>query len=206
MPCNISLGKDEEISSLYRKKDNSQKYNELIVSGNDISSELTINIPDGYILNRTETSDKTFIIALLSKHTESVVYYISCTMLSDINLPNEPVTQVALWRTSNPQHKNATHDIATNVFNDYLLVKYNITASDANHTTEGRDFWVRQTAIAIEKSNHVYRYDQMNSVLDEITDHEVIATDNDTNWIWGNEPRYATILLIISKHEIKLNK
>lgn len=171
----------------------------------DISSKISKSIPDGYkLVKSTDPTD--FIIALLSLNTCRVVYYIECSHLNDINFTTLPITQVALWRTGDYTHYKATHEIASSVFNDYLLTEYMIAASDSNHTTEGKDFWVRQTSIALCNNKHVYRYDEMHTTLDEITDHEIIATDADRNWIWGDTPEYNSILLIISNSPCKLNK
>lgn len=194
---------DLDFNFLNKTTENKSKYRELAsAESSDIACQAKIILPPTYHFVRVDTDEHNFQLALLSDTTEEVVYYIKCIIFDDIHLNAKPVTQVLLWRTSVLSHRKITLGIAEDIFQNYLLDKYNIIASDSCQTREGRDFWVRQLGYAMALGEHVYRFNRLTCELKEILDHEVIR-DNSAD-LWGNAPEYENILALISKDPLPI--
>jgi hypothetical protein len=156
--------------------------------------------PPGYELIRTPDTSTGFKVALLCHTTEEVTYLIDCTILPDVHLNEKPVTQVLLWKSLIVQHDSVLRGLATKIFQDYLLDQYNIVASDGQHTTEGRTFWVRQIGLALYNNLYAYRYDRTHDKLTPILDpQEVIENKAD---LWGDDAQYQNILALISRNKL----
>lgn len=169
-------------------------------SKKDISKEAQVFFPPSYSLVRLDIDETHFQIALVCDADQSVVYFIKALIWSDIFLNGKPVTQTLIWRTNNVIHKRVTSGVTEDIFFNYLIQYYNIIASDANHTIEGRNFWIRQMGMALLKGLYVYRYDLLESSLVQVLDHSVVR--NNSIDMWGDTQEYETILAVISKLEL----
>ena len=169
-------------------------------SKKDISKEALVFVPPSYSLVRLDIDETHFEVALICDADQSLVYYIKALVWSDIFLKGKPVTQTLIWRTNNVIHKRVTSGVTEDIFFNYLIEYYNIVASDANHTTEGRNFWIRQMGAALLRELYVYRYDLLESSLVRVLDHAIVR--NNSIDMWGDAQRYENILAVISKCEL----
>ncbi len=205
MPRNYTnQGKiDKEIGWLNNVTKNRNKYDEINSANlSNITGQAKLNLPPGYRLVYRALDNLHFQIALLCDTSKEIVYLIKCEIWEDIYLNAKPVTQVLLWRTSVVSHRLVTSGIPEKIFSDYLLEQYNIIASDNHHTTEGRDFWVRQLGYALASGEeYVYRFDRISCELTQLIDHATIR-DNSCD-LWGDGSEYESILAIISKDKLK---
>lgn len=171
-------------------------------STQDISQAALVFVPPSYRLVRLDIDETHFEIALICEADQSIAYYIKALIWLDILLNGKPVTQTLIWRTNNVAHQRVTSGMSEDVFFNYLVKIYNIVASDANHTMEGKNFWVRQMGMALFRGLYVYRYDLLESSLIRVLDHAIIR--NNSIDLWGDAPKYEMILAVISQNELPL--
>lgn len=194
---------DGEFKHLTNTSKNNQTYRALVYAEHtDVSRNAKLNLPAGIRLIKVVEHDQLFYIAMVSDAAEAVIYYIKCQTVSDVCLTSDPVTQVLLWRTQNIDYQQVTSGLADKVFLNILLKEFNIAASDANQTTQGRDFWVRMLGTVMREGYSVYRYDSWASECTyvQLKDHADIR-DNSVD-LWGDGEEYEHILALITKDPI----
>ena len=170
----------------------------------DIAKQALVVLPPSYRLLRLDIDETHFEIALICDADQSLVYYVRAVIWPDVMLEGKPVTQTLVWRTNDVAHKRVTSGVTEDVFFNYLVEQYNIVASDANHTTEGKNFWIRQLGMAMFRGLFVYRYDLLESNLTRVLDHAVVR--NNSIDLWGDAPKYEYILAVIAKSELPLSR
>jgi hypothetical protein len=109
------------------------------------------------------------------------------------------VCQTSLWREKDYVPAIA---IASYVFFQQLLPKYNAILSDKSQSVDGKTFWIRRCGEAIRQGLHVYLVDMRDKVVQELSslsvrDKKLIAR------IWSStDKEYQHIRLLISKDSI----
>lgn len=162
-----------KINSLHNINNNKSRYFEL--SAYRVYSELSeISVPPTYRFVRNEEDGNSFQIALLSDYSNEVIYCIHCTVLPKLVLDSKPVIQVSVWRTSVIAHSKVISSLTERIFENYLLNSYNICFQ----IQESKDFWTRQLGHALERDNHVYRYNFATGDLRIIFDHAEIRNNS----------------------------
>ena len=194
---------DGEFNFLNNVEKNTDTYFEVLdMAVGCLNTTAKLRVPSTMRLLQTEEVDGKFVIALVCDSAEQVLYYIKCNVVKDTCLPSESVTQVLLWRTQDIDYQQVTSGLADKVFLNVLLKEYNIVASDANQTTQGRDFWVRMLGTVMREGYSVYRYDSWASECTyvQLKDHADIR-DNSVD-LWGDGEEYEHILALITKDPI----
>lgn len=192
---------DQEFGFLITDKDNHAHYRKILDQKRvDIHAQVGAMLPTTYELSRIELENGNFAIVLLDHSSERIAYYVKASICDDVVLNTSPVAQVLLWRTNDVIHEAVTTGLARLILFKYLLESYNVVASDSHQTTEGRDFWIRQTGFALAVGLHVYRFHRVNCDLVKIEDHAIIR-DNSCD-LWGDDEDYCNVLAVISKEAI----
>ncbi|MDD2817130.1 MAG: hypothetical protein PHP00_15595 [Thiotrichaceae bacterium] len=164
-----------------------------------MAKESAISLSNHPLADIQKSFPKKSQIALVSHLEEKVVYYNKLIINYDIALSCKPVTQVLLWRTSDPRYRNVVRGLAEKVFFDYLLNNYDIIFSDNYQSIYGQRFWETCLLQAIDDGLYTYMYEQMSAKLVRLT-RELFESKKVE--IWGDEEKFAWILAIISKSEI----
>ncbi len=81
------------------------------------------------------------------------VYAVKLAFLEHIVPTRKTCTQILVWRTVQPQHDSAVHGLPQEFFR-HFLTQYSIVVSDSEQTNEGRRFWERMIAWAIQAEGH----------------------------------------------------
>lgn len=164
-----------------------------------MDKESAISDADNFLTSIQKSFPKKSQIALVSHLEQKVIYYNKLIINYDIALGCKPITQVLLWRTSDPRYKKIVRGLAEKVFFDYLLNNYNIIFSDNYQSVYGQRFWESCLLQAIDDGLYTYMYEQMSAKLVHLT-RELFESKKAE--IWGEEEKFAWILAIISKSEI----
>ena len=136
---------------------------------------------------------------LYNKETKLVDYFIKYEH-TKISGRGPFVTQVLLWRRMTATFVGAS-SITKKVFFEILLPKYKRIASDQQQTEEGRDFWIRNMALAsnaghrigiLEKGKEIVYFDKSNSSYDDWI--EELELDS-----WGEHQKYRLVRFIIEE-------
>lgn len=171
-----------------------------LVSDNEFI-EWDIPLSNHPLANIQKSFPKKSQIALVSYLEQKVIYYNRLIINYDIALNCKPITQVLLWRTSDPRYRHVVRGLAEKVFFDYLLNNYNIIFSDNYQTIYGQRFWETCLLQAIDDGLYTYMYEQMSTQLVPLT-REIFESKKVE--IWGDEEKFVWVLAIISKSEIIL--
>jgi len=172
----------------------------------DISGEAKHSLPPGYRLLRVdgrelrEDEGETFEIALLNDITEQVAYYNQVVVTQIVDLNCRPATQMLVWRSPDQQHGSVLRDLASNVFFNYILERYDVIVSDNSHTGDGQFFWQRQMSMALARGLYVYFYRMLEAKLERILDQEALGELSEA--LWSEDDPYEYHLAIISRVEL----
>jgi len=171
----------------------------------EIDGEAGVNLPPGYRLIRVDgrkpsTRPQDFEIAMVNDVTESVVYYNHVIVTKLCELDIKPATQSLVWRSPDARHRPVLRDLASNVFFNYILDKYNALLSDGNQTSGGQFFWESQVSSALSKGKHVYFYKMMSAELETVPDQDTF--DIIKEHIWGDTDSHEHNLMLISNESL----
>lgn len=110
--------------------------------------------PHGYRLLASVKSEQYRLVT--DSEIPETVYAVKLALLEHIVPTRKSCTQILVWRTVQPQHDSAVRGLPQEFFR-YFLSHYSIVVSDAEQTLEGRRFWERMIAWAIQSDGyHVY--------------------------------------------------
>lgn len=128
-----------DFSHLVETEQNLALY-QLLSSGAEIVHEVDgLILPPGYRLirvnDRLGINAVHFKLALVNDVAKEVVYYNRVVTHNDIELSCRPISQVLVWRTRKPQHTLILAGLATKVFFEYLIKRYDVVVSDVNQTS-----------------------------------------------------------------------
>lgn len=154
------------------------------------------------ILFRTGMEHDGYIV-LLDKNNNFVNYFVR---FIHKKLDGEKyATQVAVWRTTDPTiPREEEYGIATKVFFDILLKKFDRIASDMQQTNDGRNFWMLQMARAARSG---FKVGLLKVGTKEITYFDKNKHDSISDWVatlestWGREVKYQRYRFIIDSKE-----
>lgn len=154
------------------------------------------------ILFRTGMERDGYIV-LLDKNNNFVNYFVRFIYKK---LDGEKyATQVAVWRTTDPTiPREEEYGIATKVFFDILLKKFDRIASDMQQTNDGRNFWMLQMARAARSG---FKVGLLKVGTKEITYFDKTKHDSISDWVatlestWGPEVKYQRYRFIIDSKE-----
>lgn len=173
----------------------------------DISAEARHSLPPGYRLLRVDgrapavaAQDDTFEIVLINDITKQVAYYNQVVVTQIVDLRCRPASQMLVWRSPDQSHSAALRDLASNVFFNYVLERYDVILSDNTHTGDGKFFWQRQMSSALARNLYVYFYRMMEARLEQILNQAALDELDET--LWGDDDPFAYHLAIISKIEL----
>ncbi|WNY87405.1 hypothetical protein [Leclercia adecarboxylata] len=110
--------------------------------------------PHGYRLLRAVKGNQYRMV------TDSVapetVYAVKLEFLEHIVPTRKICTQILVWKTVQPQYDSAVRGLPQEFFK-FFLSSYSIVVSDSEQTLDGRRFWERMIAWAIQTDGyHVY--------------------------------------------------
>lgn len=189
---------------------NMQLYNELSSAARieDLQSSCRNPVTPGYRLvrvdGRSTGENETFELALLCDATKEVAYYNRVIVTSICDLNAKPATQSLVWRNPDIRHKSATRDLASNIFFEYILPRYDAILSDGNQTSGGQFFWETQITSAMQMGHHIYFYKMMSAELEPIKSRDDFDLLKDM--IWGDADHYQHNLVLISQDELPLER
>lgn len=196
-----------EFAHLDERERNSALYASLAAAPTpqDLSGLVTHPVPPGYRLLRIDgrlppSELDRFEIVLLCDADKSVAYYNRVIIQSHIDLRCRPATQSLVWRTAKYQHGQVLRDLASRVFFDYILSRYDVIMSDSQQTIEGHQFWRRKLSEALARQLHVYHFRFMTGQLAGIPDEA--ALEQACSELWGETEQHEDYLAIISRHEL----
>lgn len=131
---------------------------------------------------------------MLEKPSGKLVYFAECET-HDAEFLGHAVTQVALWRDDT---STAVRGITERVFFDYLLSAWPSVVSDEQQTRDGKAFWIRRMAIAVERGYRVGLVDMRDQTIDwcEEPFRQWIAAHADA---WGPSYESLDFRFIISR-------
>ena len=198
----------QEFARLTKRDANDALYSSINAHGAkvDISGEAKHSLPPGYRLLRVdgrqaaESHGEIFEIALLNDLTKQIVYYNQVVITEIVDLNCRPASQMLVWRSTDQQHSSVLRDLASNVFFNYVLERYDVILSDNTHTSDGQFFWKRQMSSALARNLFVYFYRMLEAKLERIPDQAALDDLDDT--LWGDDDPYSYHLAIISKVEL----
>jgi hypothetical protein len=129
--------------------------------------------------------------ALIAADTGMIVYYMQYETAQRAGL-GRCATQVKVWMTIAP----GSIGIATEVFFRIMLTDFDSMVSDHIQTDDGRQFWLRRMAEAIQKDMRV-------GLLDHGTPIEYDSRIGWSSWLakvdgWGKLPEHHERLFFIS--------
>lgn len=112
------------------------------------------------------------------------------------------VSQIKLWRTrSDP--KVTSMKLAKQVFFEIVMSLADGVASDNSQTEKGKWFWEERVAEAFPMGLNVYVADQNQKTFTKLKNSDVF--DEKKSTIWGTEPKYTGIRLVITNKDLKEN-
>ncbi|MDC9623359.1 hypothetical protein PSI22_17360 [Xenorhabdus sp. XENO-7] len=201
---------NEVFAHLNENSDNHTLYASLM-GGADITGQIKgLSLSPGYRMVRIDNrltdkiSQPHFELALINDISKEVAYYNRVVIQPDVVLTCRPVTQILVWRIRTPQHRAALRDLASKVFFDYLLERYNVIVSDMNQTNDGIAFWQDRMYDALMYNLHVYAYDMITCELHKILTQGDVSRQE--MWLWGDPEHHQNRLAIISKSELPMPK
>ncbi len=206
---NISMIR-KEFAKVMKRDLNKQLFDELSSSlqTEDIQQSCKNPVPPGYRLlridGRIKSENETFELALLCDTTHEVAYYKRVIVTSICDLNAKPATQSLVWRTPDIAHKAATRDLASNIFFEYILPRYDAILSDGNQTSGGQFFWETQITSSLQRGHHIYFYKMMSAELEPIKSREDLDLLKDM--IWGDSDHHQHNLVLISEEELPLER
>ena len=203
--------KPEDIRSTFAEllvtEGNRARYFELTNHTNvqDISRDVKRPIPHGYrlLMISTRLGNDKFEIALVCDGLQEVVYYNQVIIVHYVDLKCRPATQQLVWRSTEFTHSAVLQGLASAIFFDYILQRYDVIMSDNTHTGEGQMFWQRRMSEALARNLLVYHYQLMTCRLTQIDDDKHLRALTDT--LWGAEDAYKENLAIISCKPLPLD-
>lgn len=160
-------------------------------------------LPPGYRFVRIENRlagaipQRHFELALINDLTQEVVYYNRVIFQNDTFLNCLPVTQILIWRSPKPIHRQTLRDLPGRIFTHYLLDKYSIIVTDRHQTHDGMSFWQSRLYEALATGHHLYAYDMITCELRAVRHEGDIGSQVD--WLWGQDEKHQDRLAIISK-------
>ena len=136
-----------------------------------------------------------FLYDSKSKEVLYFVRYRSVTM-SAFRSPDghNSTRQVLLYRNSNMA---ASAGVASHVFWNLLLPKFDALASDSQQTPDGKKFWVYAIKEAFKRGCGVHMVNTVDrSRVDMTSEEEFLALEDK---LWGPKAWFQRIILVISK-------
>ncbi|WP_275556625.1 hypothetical protein [Mixta sp. Marseille-Q2659] len=110
--------------------------------------------PHGYRLLQCLKGDQ-YRLVTDNEYSETV-YAVKLAFLEHIVPTKKICTQIMVWKTVQPQHDAAVSGLPQEFFRHFLS-RYSIVVSDSEQTSDGRRFWERMIAWAIQADGyHVY--------------------------------------------------
>lgn len=152
MPLLIpSAGFDAKLSITDKNVDHTQAFISAGVKDFSLPGFVT---PHGYRL-LVSLKGGQYRLVTASANPETV-YAVKLELLDHIVPTRKTCTQILVWRTVQPQHDRAVSGLPQEFFR-YFLTQYSIVVSDSEQTGDGRRFWERMIAWAIQSEGyHVY--------------------------------------------------
>lgn len=152
MPLLIpSAGFDAKLSMTEKNIEHTEAFIEAGVKDFALPGFVT---PHGYRLLSSVSGEQYRLVT--DTEAPETVYAVKLAMLEHIVPTRKICTQILVWRTVQPQHDGAVRGLPQEFFR-YFLSLYSIVVSDSEQTTEGRRFWERMIAWAIQADGyHVY--------------------------------------------------
>lgn len=134
-------------------------------------------------------------IVMKDKRKDSAVYFVEYEVQN--NFLGGPVVQVTVWR--NPD-SILSQGISTKIFNDVLLVRFNMIMSDAEQTRDAERFWRGRMAEAAARGDRV---GLANMARGRVIWYEPMKGDYE-DWIdstngWGEDPVNQNWRYVIAK-------
>lgn len=110
--------------------------------------------PHGYRLLQSVKGEQYRLVT--DGDVAETVYAVKLAFLDHIVPTRKTCTQILVWKTVQPQHDAAVSGLPQEFFR-YFLSNYSIVVSDSEQTSDGRRFWERMIAWAIQTHGyHVY--------------------------------------------------
>ena len=163
--------KDEDFGFFDHEETNAELYHFLsFFEGVRLEEAARMTPVNGYSLWRHEVEDSNFVIMMRCEATKRIIYFIKCYVWDDVRLGNKPLAELQMWRSRDIAYLNATRDLTSKVFFNYLLTKHSLIASGSFETVFGRYFWETKMTEALALGHGVYRYSKEKREAIEITD------------------------------------
>lgn len=130
---------------------------------------------------------------------DGLIHYFVRYKVTPNSTIGKSVTQIALWRMKG---SGINQGLTTRMFFDFILSRWEVISSDGLQTANGRDFWIRQMAIALLNRGHkvgIFNASHRTMVWCDATD-----TTEFNKWLqdqnaWGTEDQFKHIKFIISR-------
>lgn len=159
--------------------------------------------PYGYRLVKSSSGNEQYRLITDSSEPETA-YAVKLEFMRHIVPGKKTCTQIMVWRTSQPQHRNAIRGLAAEFFQHFLSL-YQIVVSDSEQTADGRRFWEDMIAWAMGTPGyHVY-------VSDGTEEDRPLTRMNGwddfypvwSNFCYGHDPDcHSHRLLVISNDQL----
>lgn len=159
-------------------------------------------VPHGYKFLKSLNKDQYRLIAESGEGSETV-YLVELRFRKDIIFGKTTCTQIKVWRTREPEHRNAIRDLPRTFFQNLLEV-HSIVVTDEEQTMDGKGFWADMILWAFSQKYHVYASDggEMDRPLTLIKDTEDFYNHWD-EFCWGFDADVHTHrLVVISKDSL----
>ncbi|MEX3024499.1 hypothetical protein [Proteus sp. STS61-E] len=167
---------------------------------NDISINY-FEIPIGYRLVKSLRKDQYRLITT-DKESETA-YLVELRFRQDIVYGKTTCTQIKVWRSRIPKHRDAIRELPRTFFCNLLKV-HNIVVTDEEQTSDGKGFWIDMILWAFSKGHYIYASDGTEEdrplhLIDSIEDFY----NNWDTFCWGKDrDTHTHRLLIISKEKL----
>lgn len=141
-----------------------------------------------YRRTRSQGGDFAYVVA----DTKLITYFMEY-VAAQRGIFGKSATQIKVWASIAPGMVGITGDVFFNI----ILAEYDTMVSDRVHTDDGRKFWLRRMAEALQKGMHI-----------GLLDHsKIIAYDPKIGWNqwltnvdgWGTKPEHHDRLFYITK-------
>ncbi|HEJ9436468.1 TPA: hypothetical protein SMM97_000067 [Proteus mirabilis] len=158
-------------------------------------------IPTGYRLVKAVHRDQYRLITT-NKESETA-YLVELRFRQDIVYGQTTCTQIKVWRSRLPKHRNVIRDLPRTFFYNLLKV-HNIIVTDEEQTSDGKGFWIDMILWAFSEGYYIYASDgtEMDRPLHLIDSVEDFYNKWDA-FCWGKDRDIHTHrLLVISKEPL----
>jgi hypothetical protein len=136
----------------------------------------------------------------LDTNRKRVTYYMHYKVNNN-KILGQYVWQSLVW-TLDIVHGEYLVGVASKIFFDYLLPKFEVIVTDSEQTWKGQRFWKISIGTAINKGLNVYFYDFANHNIQQLTDTDELDDYQAKYDIWGIKPAHEMKRMVISNKKL----